>query len=35
MSKLVRYAAKSIAMEQDYEVKISIGKIVEILGPPS
>ena len=34
MSKLVRYAAKSIAMEQDYEVKISIEKIVEILGPP-
>jgi len=30
---LVRYAAKSIAMEEEYEVNLSINKLEEILGP--
>ncbi len=33
IAKVVRYAAKSIAMEQEYEVKISIDDITKILGP--
>jgi len=31
---MVRYAAKNIAMEEEYNVKISNSDIVEILGPP-
>jgi len=33
IAKVVRYAAKSIAMEQDYRTKISNADIVTILGP--
>ncbi len=33
IAKVVRYAAKSIAMEQEYNTKISNEKLVEILGP--
>ena len=33
LAKVVRFAAKSIAMEQDYEINISIEKLSEILGP--
>ncbi|MGB0837108.1 MAG: endopeptidase La [Flavobacteriaceae bacterium] len=33
IAKLVRYAAKSIAMEEEYAVKISNEKIEDILGP--
>ncbi len=33
IAKMVRYAAKSIAMEEDYEIKISIETIEKILGP--
>ena len=32
IGKLVRYAAKSIAMEEDYEVNLTDEKIIEILG---
>lgn len=32
IAKLVRYAAKSIAMEEEYEVKLSLEKIEVILG---
>src|SRR5690554_6066409 len=34
IAKMVRYAAKSIAMEEEYEVKISDEKIIEVLGTP-
>ena len=33
LAKVVRYAAKSIAMQQDYEVNLSVEKLSEILGP--
>lgn len=33
LAKIVRYAAKSIAMEEEYETKISKKKLFEILGP--
>jgi ATP-dependent Lon protease len=33
LAKVVRYAAKSIAMEEEYEVNLSISKLEEILGP--
>lgn len=33
LSKVVRFAAKSIAMEEEYETKISLDKVNEILGP--
>lgn len=33
LAKVVRFTAKSIALEETYEVKISSDKIVEILGP--
>jgi ATP-dependent Lon protease len=33
LAKMVRYAAKSIAMEEDYEVKISTETIEKVLGP--
>ncbi len=35
IAKLVRYAAKNIAMEEEYETSLSSEKIEEILGPPS
>ncbi|AUC76756.1 endopeptidase La [Olleya sp. Bg11-27] len=34
IAKMVRYAAKNIAMEQDYNIKISNEDIIEILGGP-
>ncbi|WP_400080038.1 endopeptidase La [Winogradskyella sp. R77965] len=34
IAKTVRYAAKNIAMEEDYNIKISNEDIVEILGSP-
>ncbi len=34
LAKLVRYAAKSIAMEEEYEPKLTSEMIEEILGPP-
>ncbi|MFD1063779.1 endopeptidase La [Winogradskyella litorisediminis] len=34
VAKMVRYAAKNIAMEEDYNIKISNDDIVEILGSP-
>lgn len=33
IAKVVRYAAKSIAMEQDYNKKITNDNLIEILGP--
>ena len=33
IAKLVRFAAKSIAMEEEYEVKLTIKNIEKILGP--
>lgn len=34
LAKMVRYAAKNIAMEEDYNVKVNNDDIVEILGSP-
>ncbi|MDN3666863.1 endopeptidase La [Algibacter miyuki] len=34
MAKMVRYAAKSIAMEEDYNLKVSNEDIIEVLGGP-
>ncbi|MGO3237546.1 MAG: S16 family serine protease, partial [Psychroflexus halocasei] len=34
LAKVVRFIAKSIALEEEYDVKVSSDKIVEILGPP-
>jgi len=34
IAKMVRYAAKNIAMEEDYNVKISNEDIIEVLGGP-
>ncbi|MBT0608766.1 endopeptidase La [Aequorivita echinoideorum] len=34
IAKMVRYAAMKIAMDEEYEVKITNEAIVEILGPP-
>ncbi len=34
IAKVVRYGAKNIAMEEEYNEKISADDIVEILGPP-
>ncbi|WP_289044398.1 endopeptidase La [uncultured Olleya sp.] len=34
IAKMVRYAAKNIAMEQDYNIKISNEDIIEVLGGP-
>ncbi|MGB5369206.1 MAG: endopeptidase La, partial [Flavobacteriaceae bacterium] len=34
IAKMVRYAAKSIAMEEAYEVKVSNEDIEKVLGPP-
>ena len=33
VAKLVRYAAKSIAMEQEYNIEVQVGDLKEILGP--
>lgn len=33
LAKMVRYAAKSIAMEEEYDVKISVETIEKVLGP--
>jgi ATP-dependent Lon protease len=34
ISKMIRYAAKSIAMDQDYEVTVTNDIVEEVLGPP-
>jgi len=34
IAKMVRYAAKNIAMEEDYNIKISNEDVVEVLGGP-
>ncbi|WP_281778066.1 endopeptidase La [Croceibacter atlanticus] len=34
IAKMVRYAAKNIAMEEDYSVKITNDDVVEVLGSP-
>ena len=34
IAKMVRYGAKNIAMEEDYNVKVSNEDILDILGPP-
>lgn len=34
LAKMVRYAAKNIAMEETYEVKVSNTTVEEVLGPP-
>jgi len=34
IAKMVRYAAKNIAMEEDYNIKISNDDIIEVLGGP-
>ncbi|WP_339916499.1 endopeptidase La [Yeosuana marina] len=34
LAKMVRYAAKNIAMEEDYNIKISNADIIEVLGGP-
>src|SRR5690606_8263774 len=33
IAKMVRYAAKSIAMEQEYNIKVSVEDVEDILGP--
>jgi ATP-dependent Lon protease len=34
IAKLIRVAAKHIAFEDDFDTKLTIGKVLEILGPP-
>jgi ATP-dependent Lon protease len=34
IAKMVRYAAKSIAMEEDYDLKVTNKTIIEVLGAP-
>lgn len=34
LAKMVRYAAKSLAMEEEYTVKVSNKEVVEVLGAP-
>lgn len=34
VAKMVRYAAKSIAIEEEYNIKVTNQKIEEVLGPP-
>lgn len=34
IAKMVRYAAKNIAMEEDYNIKISNNDVIEVLGSP-
>ncbi|MBU2930004.1 endopeptidase La [Winogradskyella psychrotolerans] len=34
IAKMVRYAAKNIAMEEDYNIKVSNDDVIEILGSP-
>src|SRR5690606_22380532 len=33
IAKMVRYAAKSIAMEQEYNIKITVKDVEDVLGP--
>src|SRR5690606_27945933 len=34
LAKMVRYAAKNIAMEEEYNIKVSNNDIIEVLGAP-
>ena len=34
LAKMVRYAAKNIAMEEAYEVKVTDDTVIQVLGPP-
>lgn len=34
IAKMVRYAAKNIAMEEEYNIKVTDGDIIEVLGGP-
>ncbi|MFI1744108.1 endopeptidase La [Thalassobellus sediminis] len=34
VAKMVRYAAKNIAMEEDYDIKVSNDDVIEVLGGP-
>lgn len=34
IAKMVRFTAKSLAMEQEYNVKVSVKDVEEVLGPP-
>jgi len=34
LAKMVRYAAKNIAMEETYDIKVSNNDILKVLGPP-
>ncbi|MGY5851711.1 endopeptidase La [Salegentibacter sp. F14] len=34
IAKMVRHAAKNIAMEEDYNIKVTNGDIIEVLGSP-
>ena len=34
IAKMVRYAAKNIAMEENYNVKVSNEDVIEVLGSP-
>jgi ATP-dependent Lon protease len=34
LAKMVRYAAKNIAMEEDYDIKVTNENIIEVLGGP-
>lgn len=34
LAKMVRYAAKNIATDEDYEIKVSSETVEEVLGPP-
>lgn len=34
IAKMVRYAAKNIAMEEDYNIKVSNDDVIEVLGSP-
>ena len=34
IAKMVRYAAKNIAMEEDYNVKVTTDDVIEVLGSP-
>jgi ATP-dependent Lon protease len=34
IAKMVRYAAKHLAMEEAYEIKVSNETVIEVLGPP-
>ena len=34
IAKMVRFAAKNIAMEEEYDIKVSSDDVAEVLGPP-